>query len=452
MYGKDTNPGTASEPFQNLTAVPQIRTGQSIGLACETPPAHWRQWLYQAQNSPSNATITGYPLTGSGACTTTAQIAAGTPSNLPIIDGADVITTGWTPTSGYPNVYQTKSALTFATTCGGAGGDPYFSSGCATSPPYSFAQDWENVWEDDGSAPDVGGKFLIYETSISAVNSTPCSYYVPNLITTGATTNDGVWAIPPAGVLYIHGCNAAHLNPSTNGYVYDYSNRVYEANLYGTGNTYQYFEGRKASWGNGAITSEPSNGSDTYNNIISRDYAETGIGATGGSTVENCIFIDGFFPNATGFGGSSILWYEDNGASGLNGTVKNNIFQQDQSIGGSSVNSMSVLFAQIVGGGTEGALTFSDNWIIQKNYNGYGAVAAFGTSWASWSLSTNYWTNVIDPPMIDPNGEVRTATLTGNYFYDTSDTNLSDMANGMTTGTSTMCSGSWCGPTVPNVQ
>jgi len=379
--GNDSNPGTAALPFKNLTAIPTLTAGQSVGLACESPPAHWRQWINQA-SAPNNITVTGY-----GPCTSTASIIAGATSNLPIIDGADIITTGWTKTSGYANVYNTNSALNYATWYGGGQGG-FYHGAYNSGPPYGSVNAFLNVWEDDGSTT-TGGKFLTWESSIANVDAHACSYYVPNLITTGANDNN-LWAIPPSGPLYIHGCNPAALNPSTNGYTYDYSNRVYAIGLGSSGCTIEYLEARKANWGAGMVTCTAINGSDTYANLIIRDYSESGLGVTGGSSVTNSLFINGFFPGSTGFGGSSIIVYENGHGAGLNMSITNNIFQQDQDLEGN--NDAYPIISQL-SSGSEGELTFSNNWIIGKN--GAKTQQIQANTFTSVTDNADYWTDAM---------------------------------------------------------
>ena len=353
--GSDSNPGTAAKPFKNLTAVPTLAAGQSIGLACESPPAHWRQWINQG-TAPNNITITGY-----GACTSTAQIIAGATSNLPIIDGADIISTGWTKTTGYTKVYNTNSALNYATWYGGRQGGSYHGTD-TSGPPYGSVNAFLNFWEDDRSTT-TGGKFLTWEPTLADVDDTACSYYVPNLITTGANDNN-LWSIPPSGTLYIHGCNASNLNPNTNGYTYDYSNRAYAIALGGAGCKIEYLEARKANWGAGGVTCSALNGQDTYSNLIIRQYSESGLGITGGSLVTNSLFIDGYFPVSTNYGGSPILIYENGAATGRPVTITNNIFQWNQNVSGNSA--IYPVISQLTSG-SEGSLTFSNNWIIGNN-------------------------------------------------------------------------------------
>ncbi len=439
--GSDSNPGTAAHPFQNLTAIPTLTAGQSVGLACESPPAHWRQQISQIGNSSANLIFTGY-----GSCTSIAQIITGATSNLPIIDGADIISTGWTKTGGYTNVYNTNSALTFGTACGGANTNYNGGVGCGSGPPYHSSNAFENVWEDDGSTK-TGGKLMVWENSIANVDATACSYYVPNLITTGSS--DGYWAIPPSGVMYIHGCNAGALNPSTNGYTYDYSNRQYNIGVGGTGITFEYFEGRKANWGDGPIVATANNGHNTFSNLIGRQFSEDALQASGGSTITNCLFIDGYFPGSTGFGGSMII-FNDAPATGLNSTVTNNIFQQDQNIPGN--NASSVMITQVESGGTEGTLNFSNNWVIGKNGVFMGSIGPELNTWGAWTMNTNYFTYTNFVSYISS-----ATTVENSVFYDPSSTTIGNLftiqGNGSITYTNnTMCSGSWCGPAIPNVQ
>jgi hypothetical protein len=437
--GNDSNPGTAARPFKNLTAVPALSDGQSVGLACETPPAHWRQQISRVTSGYDGTTFTGY-----GPCTSVASIIAGATSNLPIIDGADIISTGWSKTVGYANVYNTNSVLVFATACGGANTDYNFAA-CGGGPPYHSSNAFENVWEDDRSTI-TGGKLMVWEPSIANVDATPCSYYVPDLITTGSS--DGYWAIPPTGTLFIHGCNAAALNPSANGYTYDYANREYSIGVGGSGVTMAYFESRKANWGNGMLTATTPNGASSYNNLIVRQYSETGLGATGGSSITNSLFIDGYFPGSTGYGGSATLIYENVvGATGKNAIIANNIIQQDQNIIG---NNILPLITQIVGGGLEGTLNFNNNWIIGKN--GFVTTFVEGPSWVRWSMTGDYWTNTNGIALADV-----PVTITSGTAYSPSVGTFAGLVTiqaggSLTQSGNTLCSGSWCGPPIPNVR
>ena len=122
----------------------------------------------------------------------------------------------------------------------------------------------------------------------------------------------------------------------------------------------------------------------------------------------------------------------------------------DQVIGD---NSMQAVITQIVGGGKEGGLNFTSNWIIEKNgVTGVNAIGVYtANNWASWNISANYWANADTPPIFIPDGSP--VVLEGNYFYDPSSTSLAAMVDGSSTdSTDTMCSGSWCGPAIPNVK
>lgn len=385
--GSDSNPGTAARPFKNLTSVPTLTANQSVGLACETPPAHWRQQISQG-SAPNGITITGY-----GPCTSVAQIIAGATSNLPIIDGADIITTGWTKTAGQTNVYQTNSALTFGTACGGANTDYNFIQNqggpCPTTPPYGSSNAFENVWEDDGSTT-TGGKFMSWQSSIANVDANACSYYVPNLVISGSS--DGFWAIPPSGVMYIHGCNPSALNPSTNGYVYDYANRQYNIGLGSGLCTMTFLEGRKANWGAGALTCSALNSADVFHDLIGRQYSEAALGVVAGSTVTNSIFVDGYFPSPIDHGhtvgGSPILIYDNGVSTGKNSSISNNYFQMDQSLPNNDIDTLISQNDAMTG---DGALTYSNNWIIGKNGAAHQYVGA--NTFASQTYDTNYFYN-----------------------------------------------------------
>jgi hypothetical protein len=201
------------------------------------------------------------------------------------------------------------------------------------------------------------------------------------------------------------------------------------------------------------ITCDTSNSADIFQNIIVRDYSEVGLGMPGGSSTTNDLFINGYFPLAsayggtgTDYGGSPINIIENAAGTGKNATVSNNIFQQDQIVAN---NNMITIITQLPSG-TEGTLTFNNNWIIGKN----GFVTGFieGPSWAGWSMTGDYWTNTNGIALAD----VPVTITSGTAFSPSVGTfaGLVTIQSGgsLTQSGNTLCSGSWCGPTIPSVQ
>ena len=120
-YGSDSNSGTSSSsPWKTLANIPtNMASGKSIGLACETPPAHFRGVI--VENSASNFTVTGYGPSGAGACTSVASIVAGAISKLPIIDGSLVISNSSLTEYESSTTYYTTSPISIAANTAGTG-------------------------------------------------------------------------------------------------------------------------------------------------------------------------------------------------------------------------------------------------------------------------------------------------------------------------------------------
>ncbi len=314
VNGSDSNPGTSpSLAFKNITALPTINAGQSVGLASGS---YWRQELAAIAN---NVKITSY---GSGA--------------LPILDGSDVVANAtFTKTGGYTNVYNTAT-LTFG---------------------YSGANAWINVWETGGAGDSATGKFLQNVASIALVDSTSCSYYISGMTTSGT---------PTSAAIYIHSCDGT--SPIANGYTYEYANRRSAVYINGTNGIITGIEGRKS-----AVTSGPfdiadgSSGHFTLNNVIARDCNDHCIVAGGGTTVENSLLIDGYWStlNAT-----LLVFYEPT-ASGQQNSSVNNIFQFDQAIANSA--GMTGIISHTGDSSTMAQINSTNDWFIAKNGTaGYG--------------------------------------------------------------------------------
>jgi hypothetical protein len=322
VHGSDANAGTSPAlAFQNITALPTITAGQSVGLA---NGSHWRQ---QLTINTANVTVAGY---GSGA--------------LPILDASDVIpNASFTKTSGYTNVYNI-AATTF------------IEGGQAA---------WVNMWETGGTGDSSTGTFLTNETSASAVDSTACSYYIPTMTTS---------LMPTSEPIYIHSCDSS--SPIANGYTYEFANRA--AGLYMNGYGGQVFniEARKSAYNDGPIELEGDGNSYLASGVIARDGGKHTMLATGGSTVENSTLIDSYYGSSSG----NLLVFFDGTGSSLPIVANNNIFQEDQSTPGATNSAIIAHTAS----GSLGTVTVNGNWFIAKsgtNFNGMifantGAVSA----------------------------------------------------------------------------
>lgn len=342
INGNDANNGRSPGlALQNVTAIPPVQSGWSIGLACNG--SHWRQEL-DAFNT-GNVTISGY-----GACTQAS--AGGTGSTLPILDAADIIpNSNFTKTVGFTNVYTTGT-ITFALV--------------------GSSSNTVNVWEAGGpsDAPN-GGSFLVNVTSQALVDSTLCSYFIPGY---NAST------VPASGTISIHTCDGT--SPITNGYTYDFSNRGQGIGASGSNITVRNLEVRKGGGVNGTLALEGDNEQDLADNVIVRDGSEAVLGIPGGSTIQNSLVINGYNLN---FCTQLLAPFDAVSGAGLPFTIRNNILQQDQNIPG---NCAIPITKQIDAAGTDGNFTIDNNWMIAKN--GSMMVASIlATTTASAAVSNN---------------------------------------------------------------
>ena len=164
VNGSDANTGTSpASAFRNLTALPTINSGQSVGLAAGS---YWRQTLAIGTGSPlvNNVTVAMY---GTG--------------SKPVLDGADIISTGdWSKTGGFTNLYQATEPLPGST-------------------------NWVNVFEN--------GSFLQNVASQATADATACSYYISDMTLTGAP-------------IYIHTCDGSNPASNGKTYEYTHRSLV----------------------------------------------------------------------------------------------------------------------------------------------------------------------------------------------------------------------------------
>jgi len=306
VNGNDANPGTSPAlAFQNITALPTITAGQSIGLA---DGSHWRQEL---STSANNVTVAGY---GSGA--------------LPIIDGSDIIpNSSFTKTAGYTNVYNTAT-ITFPEAADGM---------------------WANAWETGGPGDSTTGTILAEVASEALVDSTACSYYIPTM--TGSV-------MPSSAIVYIHSCDGS--SPIANGYTYEIAQRG-GLRLTGSSETIRNIEGRKNANDAGSINVGDSS---LISGVIARDGAKHNVLAGQGTVVNNSTLIDGYYP-ATAGSGDSFLVFHDSTASGLPISFNNSICQSDQLTAGNG--EASCVISHTSDSSLFGTASLIDDWAISEN-------------------------------------------------------------------------------------
>ena len=306
VNGNDSNSGTsAAKAFQNITALPTITAGQSVGLA---RGSYWRQEL---RISANNVTVGSY---GSGA--------------LPILDGSNqVLNANITKTGGFTNIYQTPS-LTFA-----AGG----------------TSAWVNFFETGGPGDGIYGSFLTNVSAEATVDTTPCSYFISGM------TPDGT--LPATGTIFFHSCDGT--SPITNGYTYEYSNRPTGLYLNGLNNIAVNIETRKAADDLGSLQCQTDGAACQFNGVISRLGGKHNAFAACGSSITNSYFIDGYYSTT----GSNLLVFFDNTGTGKPISISGSYFQQDQWLSGV----LSSAIISHTAGGSCGNVSLSNVWMIAKN-------------------------------------------------------------------------------------
>ncbi len=304
VHGSDSNNGqTPAMAFRNITRLPTITSGASVGLATDS---WWRQEL---RINANNVKVSSY---GSGA--------------RPILDGSDqVANASITKTGGF--VYQTPS-ITFGVVSTAA---------------------WVNFFETGGPGDGKYGSYLSNVASESAVDSTPCSYFISGMVPDGT--------LPTSATIFFHSCDGT--SPITNGYVYEYSNRSTGLFLNGLHHTVSGIETRKSADDLGSLQCQTDGASCIVTNVVARLGGKHNIFAGGGSRVYSSYLIDGYYSTTV----ADLLVFFDNTGSGLPIYIENNVFQQDQWPSGLSIASA----ISHTAGGSLGDVNFQSNWMIAKN-------------------------------------------------------------------------------------
>lgn len=367
VRGSDANAGTTpyGGAFQNTTAVPALTTGQSIGLLCGS---YWRQQITVSVNT---ATVSGYPLS----CP---AIAA-----RPILDASDVVANAnFTKTAGFTNVYQTPT-LSFLTT------------------------GWVNVWETGASGDSGTGTYLANVSSQSLVDTTPGSYFISGMTSSGS---------PASAVIYIHSTDGS--SPITNGYLYEYAGvRGSGLNMTSLNGKILNLQAQKSSTNNGSITLNGDGNSYSVNGALIRDGGKHNIFLPCGSSLENSTVIDGYYPGSGNLG----VFFDGTGTI-LPFWVTDSIFQQDQNIAG---NSISALFQHTITGTCGPGVVFS-NWFIAKNGASFSGMSFANTN--SIVLSTDYSSQLTETVTVYGNTEIVNSqffsTITNNTAISVSANNV----------------------------
>lgn len=309
-YRVDSVRGTSAGPvFQNITSLPTIKSGDSIGLACGS---YWRQ---QLSINANNVTVAGY-----GQCSSALIGASG---NLPILDASDVILNANLTDDG-SGAYSTAT-ITFID---------------------SASPSKVNVLETGGPGDPATGQFLKYVTSQALCDSTAGSYFIPSMTEV---------FMPATGKIYIHPTDSS--NAISNGYLYEFSNRAggIVATAGSSNLKISNVEGRKSADNGGSIQVGDN---ATITNVIARNGGKHNMIAGGGVVISHSLLVDAYYsiPN--------LLVLYDNAGTGLNLTVTGNIFQQSVLLAG--MTSGQAVFSH-TSGGSHGSALLNGNWYISLN-------------------------------------------------------------------------------------
>lgn len=317
LNGNDSHAGTSVATAKQTIAAGQalLSAGKRIGLA---KGSKWRELLTIAVNS---VTVGSY---GTGA--------------LPILDASDIISAGsWTKTAGLTSTYQ--ASITFAT-----GGN---------------SSTWSNFFETGGPGDSVTGQFMSLQSSSATVDTVAGSYFVTGMSAAGGIPSGAV-------TIFVHAFDGS--SPITNGYIYEFSNRLGGLIVSGAGVTISNIEARKNAGNDGAIAIQGASGSVSVSGIIARDGGKHVFIAPGGATITNSTFINSYYSSNSG--GLAVI-HEAVG-SGLGATISSCIFQQDQVV--DSSNQIAALISHTEAGSI-GTINATGNWFIAKNSAYLGGIA-----------------------------------------------------------------------------
>ncbi len=377
-----------------------LTASQSVGLACGS--------IWKATLASTNQSVLGISA-GGGSATAYNTVAAynygGACSALPILDGSAIIpNSAFTAVGGsYPNLYYAGASFTgsgLGTTLtvsssglagviepgytlagsacvppatvilsgpSGGGAGTYVTSAATTcssasltaSPTFpALAANKIFVWETGAPGDDPTGQFMSLQTTESGANSAAGSYYIAGY-SSGFSTNTP----PTSGFVYVHPYDGS--NAITNGYIYEVSMQIpFTSNTlfdHVTG-----IEGRKTGSNTGVFNFEGPGGSVQLNNCIARDGGRHSALLESGSTVSNCVFVNGY-DNESSIGDNFLVFHESStGAIGaLPLTVNNSVFQQSQVISGNG--SATGIISHTDDTTLMGNVSLNDDWFIAKN-------------------------------------------------------------------------------------
>jgi len=312
----------------------KVKAGQGIGLACNSV---WRAPL------PTAATIGTYnqsvlSITNTGAPNVVKAYAPPQGCKaLPILDGSAILPNeSFTSAGGgSPNVFFTPTEYFY----GGSFGYEIF------------------VWETGAASDNPTGQYLSRQMSVSAVNSTACSYYIPGLSWGGT--------LPSSAPIYIHTCDDS--DPATNGYAYEVSEQI-PLSMSSPGSTISNIEVRKTGSNTGMLNLQGNCGAYNINGVIARDGGKHNALAPSGTTVKNSEFINGYY-NIAGIGDSFLVFHDSStlGCGSLPIFVEDSVFQQDQVIAGAGASGNTSIISHTNDSSSMGTVSLNNDWFIAKN-------------------------------------------------------------------------------------
>lgn len=304
--GNNSNSGKSfGSPLKDITSLPAPTAGQSV---CLEAGSSWRQQL--------TINADGVTVAGCGAGT------------KPILDASDVLANAGFTADGLGGYYTASKS--------------FLASG---------QSGWVNVFEAGAAGDNAKGQFLTNVASQALVDATACSYYIPGL--------SNASNVPASGVIYLHACDSS--NPISNGYTYEFSNRVAGLSMTSLGGVVANIEGRKPSGASGAIALNGDGYGYLASGVIARDGNKHVMFAPSGSTVQKSTLIDAYFGPS---GYANLLVFFDGTSTGKNAYSLGNIYQVDQT--GSATDGASALI-QHTGSGNFGTISSIGDWFIAKN-------------------------------------------------------------------------------------
>lgn len=220
VNGNDSNTGASPAQAKQTISAVTLTTGLSIGLA---RGSYWREQIGSTLSVPDGVTVGAY---GTGV--------------MPVLDGADVVASGWSKTGGQTNVYQVTWAY-----------------------PAASTGEYISLWEN--------GIRLRWVSSIALCDATAGTYYVANTNGTGSAT------------VYVNATGSG--DPAGNGKTYEIAKR--SGGIYGgIGWTVRNIHTRRTLSNNGSLVVL---GASLVQNCLAEDGTKHNVFIGAGSVCEDTI-------------------------------------------------------------------------------------------------------------------------------------------------------------------